>query len=202
MFVLLYVCVCLFCCSGAWFCATAAAPLIETQRYSILLRHAMTTVQPCLIPVSGKKTLLQRRRHVGNSLQKHQIRGWRAGSAAVLQGNSSRKRSAFFTDTGILSGAPPEGLPIIMIIIITITIITITIIVTTTYYYDYVAGAPNVCCPRSKDPRPAPSARWLHPCRSCGALFTLVSCVIVLMCVYIYIYMCFVVPAERVGSLK
>ena len=37
-----------------------------------------------------------------NQLQKHQIRGWRGVSAAVLQGKGSRTMSVCLTDTGMI----------------------------------------------------------------------------------------------------
>ena len=54
------------------------------------------------IPMSVKKTLLPRKDAKKHWLSKHQIMGWRAVSAAGLQGKGGHERSAcFFTDTGL-----------------------------------------------------------------------------------------------------
>ena len=48
-----------------------------------------------------EKALLRIRRPLGGYwLEEHQIRWWRAVSAARLQGNSTQKRNVVFTDTG------------------------------------------------------------------------------------------------------
>ena len=54
-----------------------------------------------MLPVSVKKTFLQRITQVGSELSEHQIRGWRAVSAAGFHGQGSHKRNVIFTDTGI-----------------------------------------------------------------------------------------------------
>ena len=55
---------------------------------------------PHLIPVSLKKHSFGEESPRENRLSEHQIRGWRAVSAAELHGKASPKRNVSFTDTG------------------------------------------------------------------------------------------------------
>ena len=55
------------------------------------------------IPVSVNKHSSGEEDPRENQLAKHQIRGWRAVSAAGLQGKGCHKRSVYFTGTGVIS---------------------------------------------------------------------------------------------------
>ena len=61
------------------------------------------TIKHCVqtIPVSVKEHSSKEEYPWGIQFEKHQIRGWRALSAAVLQGRGTSKRNDLFTDTGM-----------------------------------------------------------------------------------------------------
>ena len=61
-----------------------------------------------LLPASVKKHSSKVETHWECQLEKHQIRGWRAVSAAGLHGKGLRKRKMSFTDTGMLGIHPPQ----------------------------------------------------------------------------------------------
>ena len=82
---------------------------------NVHLRAHTGRVRPLTAGVC-EKTLLQRRRRVGNSLKKHNIGGWIAVSATGLQGKGLRERSVFFTDAGSWAlgavAGPPRCTPL------------------------------------------------------------------------------------------